>query len=169
MKKYWYILFVAIVLAVAPYPGFAQGFSDESNHPYAFAEPPFEGSYVHLQVDGGYVRLFIPIGYHLQAYELSDVEACPFIYVFLNEDTHAQFVVYSSLDNEKNQGILLRKLYDPSNHFILFEDVWIGEHPYLVYTKQQSACDYSFLLRTDSGYSYCFQYILPYTKQASSK
>ena len=38
----------------------------------------------------------------------------------------------------------------------------IGEHTYLIYTKEQATYGYGFLIRTDDGYSYQFHYILPY-------
>ncbi|MBR3106300.1 MAG: hypothetical protein IKH30_03830, partial [Clostridia bacterium] len=47
---------------------------------------------------------------------------------YVDEDTKSQFIVYSSLPNEKDQGIALRKLYDKSNKYIVFEDVVIGAH-----------------------------------------
>lgn len=106
--------------------------------------------------------MFVPNGYKLQAYELSDGEEYPYSYVFIDEDAHTQLVVYSSLKSEKNQGIFLRKLYDASNKYIVFEDVMIGGHIYIIYTKEQAAYDYGFLIREGNGYSYQFQYILPY-------
>lgn len=117
---------------------------------------------VNLQVDGGYLQLHIPIGYKLQEYELSDIEEYPFSYVFIDEGANSQFIVYSTLDNEKDQGILLRKLYDKSNKNIIFEDVVIGAHTYIVHTKEQASFDYGFLIREGNGYSYHFEYILPY-------
>ena len=81
---------------------------------------------------------------------------------YVDEDTKSQFIVYSSLPNEKDQGIALRKLYDKSNKYIVFEDVVIGEHTYIIYTKEQATYDYGFLIRAGNGYRYQFQYILPY-------
>ena len=120
------------------------------------------GYVVNLKVDGGYLQLQIPIGYQLQEYELSDIEEYPFSYVFIDESANSQFIVYSTLDNEKDQGIRLRKLYDKSNKNIIFEDVSIGEHTYIVHTKEQASFDYGFLIQEGNGYSYHFQYILPY-------
>lgn len=117
---------------------------------------------VDLEVDGGYLQLHIPIGYQLQEYELSDIEEYPFSYVFMDEGADSQFIVYSTLDNEKDQGICLRKLYDKSNKNIIFEDVVIGEHTYIVHTKEQATYDYGFYVQSANGYSYHFQYILPY-------
>lgn len=164
-EKRWCFAFAVAVLAAVLCVDYALGQSIAGNaHSDASFERPFEGTYVSLQVDGGYLRLLIPTGYQLQAYELSDVEDYPFSYVFLNDETHSQFIVYSSLDNEKNQAIGLRKLYDPGNHFVLYEDVRIGQLPYTVYTKEQAAYDYGFLLCTENGYSYQFQYTLPYDR-----
>lgn len=42
------------------------------------------------------------------------------------------------------------------------DGVLIGEHTYLIYTKEQATYRYGFLVRTDNGYSYQFQYVLPY-------
>lgn len=121
------------------------------------------GSYaVNLAVDGGYLQLRIPIGYQLQEYELSEIEEYPFSYVFIDEDANSQFIVYSTLDNEKNQGIRLRKLYDKSNKYVVFDDILIGEHTYIAYTNEQTSFDYGFLMRAANGLSYHFQYILPH-------
>lgn len=38
----------------------------------------------------------------------------------------------------------------------------IGAHTYIVHTKEQASFDYGFLIREGNGYSYHFQYILPY-------
>lgn len=122
----------------------------------------YSGYVVNLEVDGGYLQLNIPIGYQLQEYELSDIEEYPFSYVFIDEGANSQFIVYSTLDNEKNQGIWLRKLYDKSNKFIIIEDVVIGEHTYIVHTKEQATYNYGFQIQAGNGYSYQFQYILPY-------
>lgn len=117
---------------------------------------------VNLQVDGGYLQLRIPSGYQLQEYELSGIEEYPFSYVFIDEDANSQFIVYSTLDNEKNQGIRLRKLYDKSNKYVVFDDILIGEHTYIAYTNEQTSFDYGFLMRAANGLSYHFQYILPH-------
>ena len=122
-----------------------------------------ENSYlVNLEVDGGYLRLCIPNGYQLQEYQLSDLEKYPDNYVFFNEAAQAKFIVYSKLDDEKNQSIGLRKLYDKSNKFIIFDDVLIGEYSYIVHTKEQATFDYGFHVREGNGYSYYFQHIVPY-------
>lgn len=122
-----------------------------------------DGSYmVNLEADGGHLSLLLPIEFKLQEYELSDIEEYPFSYLFIDEDTNAQFIVYSGLDNEKNQGIMLRKLYDKSNRNMIFEDVVIGAHTYIVHTKEQAPYSYGFLVRAGDGYSYHFQYNLPY-------
>ena len=117
---------------------------------------------VHLEVDGGYLRLRMPSGYQLQEYRLSDLEKYPYDYIFLNEATQAKFVVKSSLKDEKNQGIWLRKLYDKSNKFMVFDDVLIGEYSYIVYVSEQGTYEYGFLVREGNGYSYQFYYQLPY-------
>jgi len=117
---------------------------------------------VNLEVDGGYLSLRIPNGYYLQKYQLSEREKYPDNYVFFNEAAQAKFVVRSSLKDEKNQGIWLRKLYDKGNKFIVFEDVLIGEHSYIVYTNEQATFDYGFLVQAGNGYSYQFFYQLPY-------
>jgi len=117
---------------------------------------------VNLEVDGGYLSLRIPNGYHLQEYQLSDLEKYPDNYVFFNEAAQAKFIVYSKLDDEKNQSIGLGKLYDKSNKFIIFDDVLIGEYSYIVHTKEQATFDYGFHVREGNGYSYYFQHIVPY-------
>lgn len=130
---------------------------------YSIGVENADGSYiVNLEADGGYLSLLLPIEFKLQEYELSDIEEYPFSYLFIDEDTNSQFIVYSGLDNEKNQGIRLRKLYDKSNKNIIFEDVVIGAHTYIVHTKEQAPYSYGFLVRVGNGYSYHFQYILPY-------
>ncbi|MBQ4074931.1 MAG: hypothetical protein IJD39_07010 [Clostridia bacterium] len=117
---------------------------------------------VNLEVDGGYLCLCIPNGYQLQEYQLSDLEKYPDNYVFFNEAAQAKFIVYSKLDDEKNQSIGLGKLYDKSNKFIIFDDVLIGEYSYIVHTKEQATFDYGFHVREGNGYSYYFQHIVPY-------
>lgn len=58
---------------------------------------------VNLAVDGGYLQLHIPVGYQLQEYELSDIGEYPFSYVFIDEGANSQFIVYSTLNNEKTK------------------------------------------------------------------
>jgi len=157
MKKLYCIVSILLVVTMLPVVAFAQtpeelSISQEGNNLRI----------VTLEVDGGYLQLHIPIGYQLQEYELSDIEEYPFSYVFIDESANSQFIVYSTLDNEKNQGIRLSKLYDKSNRNIVFEDVAIGAHTYIVHTKEQASFDYGFLIQEGNGYSYHFQYILPY-------
>lgn len=177
MKKLFCIVSILLVIAMLPVVAFAQtqeewnidqGTNDLNNEQASSLDSQvtdtisYSGYAVNLEVDGGYLQLYIPIGYQLQEYELSDIEEYPFSYVFIDEGANAQFIVYSTLNNEKNQGIRLRKLYDKSNKNIIFEDVVIGEHTYIVHTKEQATYDYGFLIREGNGYSYHFQYILPY-------
>lgn len=177
MKKLFCIVSILLVIAMLPVVAFAQtqeewnidqGTNDLNNEQASSLDSQvtdtisYSGYAVNLEVDGGYLQLYIPIGYRLQEYELSDIEEYPFSYVFIDEGANAQFIVYSTLNNEKNQGIRLRKLYDKSNKNIIFEDVVIGEHTYIVHTKEQATYDYGFLIREGNGYSYQFQYILPY-------
>lgn len=177
MKKLFCIVSILLVIAMLPVVAFAQtqeewnidqGTNDLNNEQASSLDSQvtdtisYSGYAVNLEVDGGYLQLYIPIGYQLQEYELSDIEEYPFSYVFIDEGANAQFIVYSTLNNEKNQGIRLRKLYDKSNKNIIFEDVVIGEHTYIVHTKEQATYDYGFLIREGNGYSYQFQYILPY-------
>lgn len=177
MKKLFCIVSFLLVMTMLPVIAFAQtqeewnidqGTNDLNNEQASSLDSQvtdtisYSGYAVNLAVDGGHLRLFVPNGYKLQAYELSDGEEYPYSYVFIDEDAHTQLVVYSSLKSEKNQGIFLRKLYDASNKYIVFEDVMIGGHIYIIYTKEQAAYDYGFLIREGNGYSYQFQYILPY-------
>ena len=157
MKNWYWIVSILLVMTMLPAVAFAQtvaewNISQGANHLKT----------VTLGVDGGYMSFRIPVGYQLQEYELSDIEEYPFSYVFIDESANSQFVVYSTLDNEKNQGIRLKKLYDKSNRNIVFEDVAIGAHTYIVHTQEQASFDYGFLIREGNGYSYHFQYILPY-------
>ncbi len=121
------------------------------------------GCVVNLEVDGGFLTLTIPADYQYQPVELTEIERYPFTYIFTNEKTGVSFKAYSSLHSLKDQEHLLKKLYDRSNTFIVVSDgVLIGEHTYLVYTKEQATYDYGFLVRTEDGYSYQFHYTLPY-------
>ena len=157
MKKLYCIVSILLVVTMLPVVAFAQT-PEECNI--------YQGvnnlKIVTLEVDGGYLQLHIPIGYQLQEYELSDIEEYPFSYVFIDESANSQFIGYSTLDNEKNQSIRLRKLYDKSNKNIIFEDVVIGAYTYIVHTKEQATYDYGFYVQAANGYSYHFQYILPY-------
>ena len=157
MKKLYRIVSILLVVTVLPVVAFAQ-----TPEKWNTAQGVNNLKIVTLEVDGGYMRFRIPIGYQLQEYELSDIEEYPFSYVFIDESANSQFVVYSTLDNEKDQGIRLRKLYDKSNRNIVFEDVVIGTRTYIVHTQEQASFDYGFLIREGKGYSYHFQYILPY-------
>lgn len=161
MKKLFRIVCILLVMAMLPVVAFAQ-MQEEWDIDQGTNTISYSGYDVNLVVDGGYLHLFVPNGYELQAYELSDGEVYPYSYVFIDQESHTQFVVYSSLESEKNQGIMLRKLYDASNKYIVFEDVMISGCTYIVYTKEQAAFDYGFLIREGNGYSYQFQYILPY-------
>ena len=96
--------------------------------------------------------------------ELTELERYPFSYTFMNEETGIRFTVYSTLHSQKDQSHFLKKLYDKSNRYIVFEDVLIGGYTYIVYTIEQATYDYGFLVRTDNGYSYQFQYALPYDR-----
>lgn len=122
-----------------------------------------DGYVVKLEVDNGILSLTIPADYQYQPVELTEIERYPFTYTFTNEKTGTSFLVKSSLHTQKDQNHFLKKLYDRSNTFIVVTDgVLIGEHTYLIYTIEQATYDYGFLVRTDDGYSYQFQYILPY-------
>lgn len=177
MKKLFCIVSFLLVMTMLPVAAFAQtqeewniaqGINNLNNeHASSIGNQvtdtnSYSSYVVKLEVDGGYLQLHIPIGYQLQEYELSDIEEYPFNYVFIDEGANSQFIVYSTLDNEKDQGIWLRKLYDKSNKNIIFEDVVIGAHTYIVHTKEQATYDYGFYVRASNGYSYHFQYILPY-------
>lgn len=119
---------------------------------------------VTLEVDGGFLTLMIPAEYQHQTVELTELERYPFSYTFMNEETGIRFTVYSTLHSQKEQSHFLKKLYDKSNRYIVFEDVLIGGYTYIVYTIEQATYDYGFLVRTDNGYSYQFQYALPYDR-----
>ena len=119
---------------------------------------------VTLEVDGGFLTLMIPAEYQYQTVELTELERYPFSYTFMNEETGIRFTVYSTLHSQKDQSHFLKKLYDKSNRHIVFEDVLIGGYTYIVYTIEQATYDYGFLVRTDNGYSYQFQYALPYDR-----
>lgn len=119
---------------------------------------------VTLEVDGGFLTLMIPAEYQYQTVELTELERYPFSYTFMNEETGIRFTVYSTLHSQKEQSHFLKKLYDKSNRYIVFEDVLIGGYTYIVYTIEQATYDYGFLVRTDNGYSYQFQYALPYDR-----
>ena len=95
---------------------------------------------------------------------LTELERYPFSYTFMNEEAGIRFTVYSTLHSQKDQSHFLKKLYDKSNRHIVFEDVLIGGYTYIVYTIEQATYDYGFLVRTDNGYSYQFQYALPYDR-----
>lgn len=119
---------------------------------------------VTLEVDGGFLTLMIPAEYQYQTVELTELERYPFSYTFMNEETGIRFTVYSTLHSQKEQSHFLKKLYDKSNGYIVFKDVLIGGYTYIVYTIEQATYDYGFLVRTDNGYSYQFQYALPYDR-----
>ena len=119
---------------------------------------------VTLEVNGGFLTLMIPAEYQYQTVELTELERYPFSYTFMNEETGIRFTVYSTLHSQKDQSHFLKKLYDKSNRYIVFEDVLIGGYTYIVYTIEQATYDYGFLVRTDNGYSYQFQYALPYDR-----
>ena len=119
---------------------------------------------VTLEVDGGFLTLMIPAEYQYQTVELTELERYPFSYTFMNEETGIRFTVYSTLHSQKEQSHFLKKLYDKSNRYIVFEDVLIGGYTYIVYTIEQATYDYGFLVCTDNGYSYQFQYALPYDR-----
>ena len=157
MKKLYRIVSILLVVTMLPVVAFAQ-----TPEKWNTAQGVNNLKIVTLEVDGGYMRFRIPIGYQLQEYELSDIEEYPFSYVFIDESANSQFIVYSTLDNEKNQGIRLRKLYDKSNKNIILENVLIGDHSYIVHTKEQASFEYGFLIQEGNGYSYHFQYTLPY-------
>ena len=56
----------------------------------------------------------------------------------------------------------MRKLYDKGNKFIVFDKIPIGEHSFIVYTNEQAAYEYGFLVREGNGYSYQFYHALSY-------
>ena len=157
MKKLFCIVSILLVVTMLPVVAFAQ-----TPEEWNISQGVNNLKIVTLEVDGGYLQLQIPLEYQLQEYELSDIEEYPFSYVFIDESANAQFIVYSTLDSEKDQGIRLRKLYDKSNKIIVFEDIVIGAHTYTVHTQEQASFSYGFLIREGNGYSYHFQYILPY-------
>lgn len=119
---------------------------------------------VNLEVDGGFLTLMILAEYQYQTVEPTEPEHYPFSYTFTNEEAGIRFTAYSTLHSQSDQNHFLKKLYDKSNRYIVVEDVLIGEYPYIVYTIEQATYDYGFLVRTDDGYSYQFQYVLPYDR-----
>lgn len=158
---------IALLLLVLPAQiGMGQNIADipEASPGYRMGgETPDGGYVVHLEVDGGFLTLTMPKDYQYQPEELSDIERYPFSYTFANAKTGASFIVYSDLDNLKNQKHFLRKLYDESNSFVVVdEDYPIGEHAYLVYTSEWSTYQYGFLVRAEEGYSYQFHHSFPY-------
>lgn len=130
---------------------------------YRTGEVTTDGGYVvNLEVDDGFLTLTIPADFQYQPDELTGFKPYPYSYVFTDENAGISFIVYSSLHSSKDQKIFLKKLYDKSNKFIVYDDVLIGEHTYIVYTKEQATNDCGFLICTESGYSYQFQCILPH-------
>ena len=93
---------------------------------------------VTLEVNGGFLTLMIPAEYQYQTVELTELERYPFSYTFMNEETGIRFTVYSTLHSQKDQSHFLKKLYDKSNRYIVFEDVLIGGYTYIVYTIEQA-------------------------------
>ena len=115
-----------------------QDFADHS----IGAENADGGYVVNLEVDGGFLALTIPADYQYQPVELTEIERYPFTYTFTNEKTKTSFLVQSSLHTQKDQNHLLKKLYERSNKFIVVSDGFlIGEHTYLIYTKEQATYD----------------------------
>lgn len=93
---------------------------------------------VTLEVNGGFLTLMIPAEYQYQTVELTELERYPFSYTFMNEETGIRFTVYSTLHSQKDQSHFLKKLYDKSNRYIVFEDVLIGGYTCIVYTIEQA-------------------------------
>ncbi len=150
MNKLWLeavLLLLILVLSVAP----AQALETEM---------AYDGMDVRVQVEGGFLHFRIPSAYQYQpdAYDPS-IEPYPFAYSFVNEAAGTRLTLYSALDKEKDQRLVLLKLHDKSSSFtILAEKLLIGEHAYLVYTQEGEAYTFGFLLLSGAGYSYRFQY-----------
>ena len=108
---------------------------------------------VTLEVNGGFLTLMIPAEYQYQTVELTELERYPFSYTFMNEETGIRFTVYSTLHSQKDQSHFLKKLYDKSNRYIVFEDVLIGGYTYIVYTIEQAT--YAILILVLHGNCNC--------------
>ena len=125
----------------------------------AITATPLPATPVALEVEGGVLHLMMPDSFKMQPFERFEGQAYPYKYVFTNEKTGTWLAVYTELDDKKSQSILLRKLYDSSNKFIV-EEVVIGEHQFLVHSNQMMLYDYVFRLGSAAGYSYQFGYSL---------
>ena len=155
MKKFRSLgcLMALILTVLSLQPALAASMGADQGAAAEDSAPAYAGYDVSLEVDGGFLTLRIPEGYRDQPVERTERESYPYRYTFIN--------VFSTLQRQKDQDLFLSKLYDSSNGFILYEDVPIGERTYIVYTNETFPYDYGFLVRTDTGYSYQFSYILP--------
>lgn len=163
MKKFRSLgcLMALILTVLSLQPALAASMGADQGAAAEDSAPAYAGYDVSLEVDGGFLTLRIPEGYQYQPVERTEQESYPYRYTFINEEAGIQFSVFSTLSRQKDQDLFLSKLYDSSNGFILYEDVPIGERAYIVYTNETFPYDYGFLVRTDTGYSYQFSYILP--------
>lgn len=106
------------------------------------------------------VYIVLPEGFTLQS-ESSSEKYDGHSYTFANLEKGITFYATCYVDNKMDQDILLRKVKDPTNHFILFEDVLIGDYHYMVYSSSLQSHMWIFLMLTDDGYSYRFDYHMP--------
>lgn len=82
-------------------------------------------------------------------------------YSFLDPAAGVTLHIRNSFDTEKDQQILLRKLRDEGNSFVLDEDVSAGDHTFLAYTREDHTQQWTFLLKEGEGYTYAFTFLWP--------
>lgn len=123
----------------------------------ALAEAPPNETF--LQVDGAEMAVALPDGFiRLPA---DPLDANRFRYTFENPASGVRWIAEGCLPDQEEQNIVLRKVKDPSNRFVLFDDVLLGECRYLAYCSAINTRMWNFLMLTEAGYSYRFYYMLP--------
>ena len=82
-------------------------------------------------------------------------------YTFRHPGAGMEINVHTMLGNEKDQEIILRKVRDPSNRIVLSENIGIGGRNYMAYYAEACNWQWTLLMRTETGYSYRFRFVLP--------
>ena len=129
----------------------------------AFAEEnEISGTEV-LLIAGGetpFVSMILPEGFALQE-ESSSEKYEGHRYKFENVEMGVVFYADCQIQNQLDQQNLLRKVKDPTNKIIIFDNFIIGDIPYLVYCGSRTNHMWIFLMLTEDGFSYRFDYYMP--------
>ena len=104
------------------------------------------------------VYMVLPEDFTLQS-ESSSERYDGHSYAFVNLEKGITFRAACHIDDKESQNNLLRKIKETQT--VMFEDVMIGDYHYMAYCGSSTNDMWIFLMLTEDGYSYRFDYHMP--------